>query len=273
MKRMFVGFVGALFAIVILSGSANALTVYCKNCSTNLVQALDRVTNVKQLSTLVKQYDEAVTQTLQQIQMLANLVKQYENMLQNTVKLPASLLGQAQGVFRELAQVTGQIDSQMGDVAALGNLFDELYADPTFMDEVATAGVDEVVTTNAEYFEKWEAWSDEVARATEAVFQVSGQQLQDLVGDADAFDEHIGELLSTPDGQMMALDAANHLTALQLQEARQLRTTLLMAVQSESQQAMKAERQDELRAKWWKDATRTDKLTGLSGTNPHTDPF
>ena len=44
----------------------HADTVYCWNCSENVTQALDRVTNLEQLQTLIKGYDEAIQQTAAQ---------------------------------------------------------------------------------------------------------------------------------------------------------------------------------------------------------------
>ena len=49
---------------------AYAITVTCTNCSTNLIQLLDRITNVEQLTNAIKQYQEAVEQTRQQITMV-----------------------------------------------------------------------------------------------------------------------------------------------------------------------------------------------------------
>ena len=41
--------------LALLSTPAQALTVTCTNCSTNLIQLLDRITNVEQLSNAIKQ--------------------------------------------------------------------------------------------------------------------------------------------------------------------------------------------------------------------------
>ena len=94
-----------------------------------------------------------------------------------------------------------------------------------------------------------------------------------FMNNADEFDSHIGDLLSTPDGQMQALESANELAALQLKEARELRTLLVTSTQADIQDRMKAEKQDELRSTWWQEMTKTDKLQGISGKSPKADPF
>ena len=260
---------------VVLASTVQAgLVVTCTNCSEKLIQILDRVTNVEELATLAADYEESVAQTMHQMQMVANQLDQYSNMVQNTIKLPQTLLNKITGDFTELAGLTRSIQNQVGDVVALGNLFDEIYADRNFLNNLATAQGSGIELANEQYFEKWNDWSDQVERASKAVFQVSGQQLDDLIQDADAFDQHIASLLSTPEGQVQALDAGNQLAALQIEEARQLRTLLLTATQAQAQESMKAERLEELRAQWWKDATCTDKLEGKVGIkNAQPDPF
>lgn len=76
---------------------AYAITVTCTNCSTNLIQLLDRITNVEQLTNAIKQYQEAVEQTRQQITMVQQNIEQYQNMLQNTAQLPANLVNELKG--------------------------------------------------------------------------------------------------------------------------------------------------------------------------------
>ena len=61
----------SLAVLVMFATPAHAFTVTCTNCSNMLVQMLDRVTNVEQLTSMIKQYQEAVEQTRQQINMCA----------------------------------------------------------------------------------------------------------------------------------------------------------------------------------------------------------
>ena len=43
-----------LAVLVMFATPAHALTVTCTNCSTNLIQLLDRITNVEQLTNAIK---------------------------------------------------------------------------------------------------------------------------------------------------------------------------------------------------------------------------
>ena len=49
---------------------AYAITVTCTNCSNNLVQLLDRITNMEELNNAIAQYNELIVQTEQQIRMV-----------------------------------------------------------------------------------------------------------------------------------------------------------------------------------------------------------
>ena len=273
MKRALMSCVLALLLVLATVSPGNTLVVYCTNCSEMFTQALERVTNLSQLQTLVSQYQEAVTQTIEQIEMVANQVKQYQNMVQNTVKLPAQLINKVTGTFKQLASLTKSLQTQAGDIAAMGSIFTEIYGDSDFLKGIAKAGTGTTRTVNAQYQAKLEEWSSETQRASKAAFQVTGEQLDDLMNNAGDFDSHVSDLLSTPDGQMQALESANELAALQLKEARELRTLLVTSTQANIQDRMKAEKQDELRSTWWQEMTKTDKLQGISGKSPKADPF
>ena len=273
MKRALLSLCVSMCLVLATASPGNTMVVYCTNCSEMFTQALERVTNLSQLQTLVSQYQEAVTQTIEQIEMVANQVKQYQNMVQNTIKLPAQLINKVTGTFKQLASLTKSLQTQAGDIAAMGSIFTEIYGNSDFLRGIAKAGTGTTKTVNAQYQAKLEEWSSESQRASKAAFQVTGEQLDDLMGSAEDFDSHINQLLSTPEGQMQALESANQLAALQLKEARELRTLLLTTNQADIQDRMKAEKQDELRSTWWQEMTKTDKLQGISGKNPKADPF
>ena len=93
---------------------AYAITVTCTNCSTNLIQLLDRITNVEQLTNTIKQYQEAVEQTRQQITMVQQNIEQYQNMLQNTAQLPANLVNELKGSLTRLANLSSTLRTQRG---------------------------------------------------------------------------------------------------------------------------------------------------------------
>ena len=249
---------------------AFSASFYCKNCSTSLVQALDRVTNVEQLQNLIKQYKEAVEQTRQQIEMVRQNMEQYANMVQNTIQLPASLVNELRGAFTRLASLTSQLKTQRGDIVALGEIFTTLFPEQGLFGDLAGAGPAEVEAANVRYREEWDKWSKEVDRASQAMFQLSGYQLQDLQKDPAKFQSYIDNLLSTPDGQMKAIQAGNQLAAIQVQEARQLRELMATVAQSELSSQMKAEKESQMSEEAWRETIKTDRI-GKAQAKP--DPF
>ncbi len=262
-------FLSALL-VALMAGNANAASFVCKNCSTNLVQMLDRVTNMEQLSSLLKQYDEAVTQTAQQIEMVRQNVEQYANMLQNTAQLPANLVNELKGRLTQLASLTGQLKTLRGDVVALGSIFTQLYPESGLFGDIAGASPEQVERAAAKYQASWDSWAENVDRAAQAAFQLSGAQLNDLQKDSAKFDSYLDNLLSTPDGQMKAIMAGNNLAALQVQESRQLRELMATQTQNAITSQMKREKESQMEQEAWRDATKVD---GLGKLNSKADPF
>lgn len=246
------------------------MTVYCTNCSNQMTQALERVTNVSQLNKLIDQYAEAAQQTQQQIRMVQQNIEQYQNMLQNTAQLPAHLVNQLNGSLLRLASLTRELKTQRGDVVGLGQVFMNLFPDQSEFADLAGTGPQGVNAANARYREKWDSWSESVDQASQATFQLSGKQLEDLQGNASDMQAYIDQLLATPDGQMRAIQAGNQLASIQIQEARQLRELMATTAQSSLAAQMKAEKEGQMEQELWRDMTKTDKLGGLT-SKP--DPF
>lgn len=122
----------SLLALAFMVAPAHALTVVCTNCSNMFTQALERVTNMEQLSTMMKEYQEAIQQTQQQIRMVQQNIEQYQNMLQNTAQLPANLVGELRGNLTRLANLSSNLKTLRGDVTALGSVFTNLFPDKVF---------------------------------------------------------------------------------------------------------------------------------------------
>lgn len=227
----------AVFALLLtLASPAHSMTVYCSNCSNEWVQAMDRVTNVQQLSTAIDQYSQAVTQTEQQIRMVQLNLQQYQDMLQNTQNLNPGQLSALQGEFRKLASLQSQLQLQRGDLGAMERAYQDLYPGYDAMSN----------QSNAQYQQRWRQWSNESDRAYQATFQTTGRQLQDLQN-ADEFDNRVQNLLQTPQGRMEAIQSANQLAAMQLRETRETRSLMNQYVQAQVQAASKAEQDAQAR--------------------------
>lgn len=259
-----------LFALVCMASPAHAFVVTCTNCSNMFTQALERVTNMEQLSTMMKEYQEAIQQTQQQIRMVQQNIEQYANMLQNTAQLPANLVNELKGNLTRLANLSGSLNTMRGDVTALGSIFTNLFPEQGFLDGIAGASPAEVDAANGRYRKAWDEWSANVDRAAQATFQLSGQQLDDLQKDPERFQSYLDDLLSTPDGQQKAIMAGNQLSALQVQEARQLRELMATQVQNSITSQMKAKKESQMQQELWRDSLKTD---GLGNLNSKPDPF
>lgn len=217
-----------------LAQPAAAVTVWCSNCSDKWTQAMERSTSLEQLRNLLKTYQEAVAQTEQQVALVRNSIQQYETLLRNTKNLPHDLLDGLKGEFRNLAVLTRDLKLQKGDFLATSQAFDLLYPGLDMVGQIIGAG------QSVKGF--WEKWTREADRATEATFQVTASQLKDIADNTEELDTFIGQLLDTPEGQMEAIQSGNKLSALQIDELRQLRMMVATSLQASAQAAAKAEK-------------------------------
>lgn len=259
-----------MFLLTLFAAPAHAASFFCKNCSTNLVQLLDRITSMEQLQTVIGQYKEDIQQTAAQLRMVQQNIEQYANMVQNTISLPQNIINEVQGNLTKLAALSSQLKTHRGDAVALANIFANVFPDQSFLAGLAGKGPEAILKATQEYEDAWDGWSKKVDEATEATFQLSGMQLQELQQNPEKMQSYLNELLSTPEGQMQALQAGNQLSALQIQETRQLRELLATQAQSDIAAGMKAEKESQVRQELWRDMTKTDKLDNLKSKR---DPF
>lgn len=252
-KRHLIILIAAFMLVLHASTSVIAKTVYCSNCSNQFVQALERATSVEQLNKLASSYLEDVKQTAQQIELVKNNLEQLANMVQNTISLPETLLSQAKQNLNQLANITTSLNTQRGDVFAMAQIFDEIYPTMDLMGNILTDPGQSIQGA-------WEQWTRASDRAAESVFQLTGYQLADLAQNSGELNSHIDRLLSTPEGQMQALQASNNLTALQLEEMRKLRELMATATQAQVMAHMKDEKKEQLAKEIWQEMHRTDLL-------------
>lgn len=238
--KFFFSLLATITMLLTVAAPGQALTVTCLNCSENWTQQMERGTSLEQLKAMLDAYHEAMEQTRQQIALVQNNIDQYQNMLQNTLALPSDLINSVKGEFAELARLTNQINTLKNDVLATGEIFDDLYPDLELIRNLAGGKGDVSIK------DVWEKWSQESERAAKAAFQVSGSQLNDLAKDSEALDRHIDRLLSTPEGQMQAIQSGNALAALEVSELRQLRALMATNIQSVTQSMMKEEKREQL---------------------------
>lgn len=243
--------------------SSQAYSVYCTNCSSQFMQALQYAIQGSKLAELKKAYDEYISQTAQQIKMVQQNIEQYANMVQNTVKLPSNLIQEISGELTKLGRVTSALNTLRDDVQGMASVFDQLYKTQDQFKNLANLPK-ELLTgsggASEQYGQYWDDWSKRVDESTKATFQVSASQLKDLE-ETGRLESYINSLLSTPDGQQKAIMAGNQLAAIQIQEARQLRELVATKTQSDLASQEKAEKE----AQYSKELARA--LTDFSNIN------
>jgi len=161
------------------------------------------------------------------------------------------------GQLTELASLTSTLKTQRGELTALAEVFNTLFPDQSVFADLAGASIADIATANKAYRDHYKAWSTEVDKASQATFQLSGKQLQELQ-EAGELDSYISNLLNTPDGQMKALQAGNQLATIQVQEVRKLRELIATNTQSTLAGQMKSEKESQMQAARWRNATNTE---------------
>lgn len=256
-------FVIALSLALIIAKDSNAMVVTCTNCSQMFTQALERVTSLEKLQQVYKQVSEAMTQTEKQITMVQQNMDRYKNMLQNTVKLPMSVLGSMKGTFSQLSSLSQGLNLQRGDASALSQIFKATYANrgaikdlfKTSKPDGAPMTEEERAASEAAFLKMREQIEKEAEQAQEAAFQESGGQIEEIEQKAAELDSQLDDLLLTPDGQMKALEAGNQIATMQLRESQRLRQLLAVSIQSSVQRDMKDEKDKQMHEEAWKAAT------------------
>ena len=128
-------------------------------------------------------------------------------MLQNTAQLPANLVNELKNSLTRLANLSSTLRTQRGDIVAPGEIFTKLFPEQALFGTLAGASPEQMEEASRRYREEWDKWAQSVDQASQATFQLSGQQLADLQRDPARFQSYIDELLSTPDGQQKAIMA------------------------------------------------------------------
>ncbi|OEU68038.1 MAG: P-type conjugative transfer protein TrbJ [Desulfovibrio sp. S3730MH75] len=231
-----------LLLLLLTATPASAMVVTCTNCSDKFLQILERATNIEQLQSLYKTYAEEMMQTQQQIMMVQQNIQQYTNMIRNTIRLPFAIKNSVIRDFKRLANISKNLVSTVGDLEVLDGVYEAQFPSFNSAKQLTNLPNEEL---NPKYKEYWSQWSARVDEATKATFKLSGQQLKDL-GESEEFDSQIEDLLSSPDGRMQALEAANQLASIQIQEIRNLRVLLAVQAQNTALINEKAEKDEQI---------------------------
>ncbi len=231
-----------------------AATFTCTNCSTNLLQALEYVTGIEDLAYNAQQVYEAYNQTIAQVEMVRQNIEQLRGMYQSIAGLPDYLKNAVTGEMAKLSSLTRELGTASGDFGAIGHIFKELYPGKSEYEN----------WSNEEYKAKWDEWAAKVDEASMAAFQLTAAQLEELQKSGE-LEDYINKLLATPEGQMQAMQAANNLAAIHIQESRRLRELMATAIQGDQVARMKAEKERQVQEENWRKMTETETIKGATG--------
>lgn len=214
----------------------------CANCSTEAGEILRQAETIAQMVAEMERLD-------QQIKMME----------QNLKQLPASLKSEPISAMSKLAQLTLQAKTLKADQNLMIQIFNELYPEQSEFADLAGASDEEIEWVNAQYRNHYEVWSKKVDEGLMGTFQVSARQLKEMT-DNGHLQSYISNLLNVPDGSQAALEAANQLAALQLNDSTAMRELMASMAQSQALRDAKAEKLDQATHEAWQAATKTDGL-------------
>lgn len=177
-----------------------------------------QVLNNSELVTLAGQGSEQIANQVKQIsnqvEQIQNQIRIYQNMLQNTLKLPDQVWGQAE---QDLASLRGVVQQGRGIAFSMGNLDDVLKQ--RFQ---SYANFQKKPLTGEDFSKAYQSWSDANRDTIAGSLKAAGLT-------ADQFsteEETMGQLRAqseTAQGQMQALQVGHEIAAQEVAQMQKLR--------------------------------------------------
>lgn len=269
-KRIYTIAFGIVFFITATLFPSPSNAFYCSNCSREVMDILRQAKNyyefVEQTKNMLEELGietdslgELFKQTAEALKQTEELIKQTDMDIRNLEQIGDALKNNPLELLRKLAIKTSELETKRADSNLLIQVFNELYPEQSVFAELAGASQEDIDEVNAIYQEHYDTWSRAINEATRATFRVSGDQLKELEEDGE-LREYISGLLNTPEANLQALQAANSLAAVQLDESRKLRALIATQAQESGINRMKTEKEDEKAKERLRKATATDQL-------------
>ncbi|MDR2893692.1 MAG: hypothetical protein LBV80_11555 [Deltaproteobacteria bacterium] len=226
--------------------------VTCTNCSTVVQQMLDSITMFNELTTTIRQYEELIIQTEQQVFMA-------QSELKRLATLPGDMVDKYTNHFTELGQRLTDVNAHRGDMSALVDIYRSAYPDFNVMYGLANGE-----TPNGVYDrnpnaiqEDWQRRSIELDKVAEATFKMSAGQLQSLSKNQGALRDHVQRLLSTQN-ETEIQQASNAMSSMMISEIQDLKSLSAMQMQHESIVTANKQKQEQFDKSEWEKATSGD---------------
>jgi len=193
-------------------GPAQAITVYCTNCSTVFSQATQVA---KEIETAINTAEQLRTQ-----------IQQYENMVTQGLALPSSMFNRITGDIQRVQQLYQQSKALSGNLSNFDQRFRQQFGDydrylsqvgqsPTYMQD------------------NYKRWNEQGSDAMRVAMQSAGMNVSAIASE-DAMLSQLVARSQNAQGRMQAIQAGNEIAAQQVQQMQKLRQMLNDSVQSQS---------------------------------------
>jgi P-type conjugative transfer protein TrbJ len=193
-------------------GPAQAITVYCTNCSTVFSQA-----------TQVAKEIETAINTAEQLRIQ---IQQYENMVTQGLALPSSMFNRITGDIQRVQHLYQQSKALSGNLSNFDQRFRDQFGDynrylsqvgqsPTYMQD------------------NYKRWNEQGSDAMRVAMQSAGMNVSAIASE-DAMLSQLVARSQNAQGRMQAIQAGNEIAAQQVQQMQKLRQMLNDQIQSQS---------------------------------------
>lgn len=191
---------------------AKAQTVFCTNCSNVATQLLQQAAQAEQLVNQALQYQKQI--------------ESYINQVQNTLSLPATIIGD---VKRDIDKVRGVFEKAKGLAYTVSNMDEQFLARYKSVDAYLASGM-----SRASMSDKYKQWSSETNDSVLNSMKALKAHSDGVTDEYDLIEDLKGQVESA-DGQKQALDAANQLALEGLQQSIKLRELIALQIQLSAQ--------------------------------------
>lgn len=197
---------------VVAPSPAQAITVYCTNCSTVFSQA-----------TQVAKEIETAINTAQQLE---TQIQQYQNMLTQGLSLPSSMFNRMTGDLQRLQSLYQQSKSLAGSLSNFDERFRNQFGD--YNRYLTQSGQNPGYMTD-----NYKRWSEQGFDSMRVAMQASGQNVSAIASE-DAMLSQLVARSQNAQGRMQAIQAGNEIAAQQVQQLQKLRQMMDAQIQSQS---------------------------------------
>jgi P-type conjugative transfer protein TrbJ len=199
----------SIVAALFVGPAAEAQTVFCTNCASELTQLANNVQLVDQLA--------------RQVELVQQAIQQSQNMLLNTAGLDNQAWGETIAEIRRLNALLGQAKSLSFTGAGLDAQFTKKYAD---YNAYLAQGLGEEGLAA-----KYQQWSEETNSSVLTTLKAAGLSAEQIEGEEDAYLRSLEDRATGAEGRMQAIQIGSQIAMAGVRQTQKLRQIVLMQTQ------------------------------------------